>query len=53
MAIMPVVGTGIDVIFDNVSIVRSHEDNNTRQMAVSPALVVVLNVFFDDVGVRN
>ena len=36
-----------------VSVVRSREDNETRQMAVSPALVVVLDVFFNDVSIRD
>ena len=43
----------IDVIFDNISIVSSREDNDTRQMAVGPALVIVLDVFFDDVSIRS
>ena len=29
------------------------EDNETRQMAVSPALVVVLDVFLDDDSIRS
>ena len=43
MVVMP------DLVVTDVSVVRSREDNETRQMAVSPALVIVLDVFFDDV----
>ena len=37
----------------DISVIRSREDNETRQMAVSPALVVVLDVFFDDVSTKD
>ena len=46
----------MDVIFDNVSIVsnvRGREDSETRQMAVSPALVVVFDILFDNVSIGN
>ena len=46
MVVMP------DLVVTDVSVVRSREDNETRQMAVSPALVVVTAVF-DYVSVRN
>ena len=55
MAVRPDLVVGIDVIFDDlsiVSIVRSREENETRQMAVSPALVV-LDVFFYDVSIKD
>ena len=47
MVVMP------DLVVTDVSVVRSREDNETRQMAVSPALVVVLDVFFNDVSVDH
>ena len=31
----------------------SGEENETKEVAVSPALVVVLDVFFDDVSVKD
>ena len=41
------------VVVIDISVVRSRKDNETRQMAVSPALVVVLDVFFNDVSVDH
>ena len=47
MVVMP------DLVVTDVSVVRSREDNETRQMAVSPALVIVLNMFVNDVSIRS
>ena len=41
------------VVMPDLGVVGSREDNETRQMAVSTALVVVLDVFFDDVSTKD